>query len=63
MGNNPTTDTVPAYTQARSFWELMLTAVFLGLVGAFAGLVFLGVTGLGTDWYGDLGLGWFDGEV
>lgn len=63
MSDNSTTDTVPAYTQVRSFWELMLTAVFLGIVGAFAGLVFLGVTGLGADWYGEPGLGWFDGEV
>ena len=63
MSDNPMTDTVPAYTQVRSFWELMLTAVLLGLVGAFAGLVFLGVTGLGADWYGEPGLGWFDGEV
>lgn len=63
MGDTPTTETVPDYTQARSFWELLLTAAFLGVVGAIAGLVFLGVTGIGSDWYGETGIGWFDGEL
>lgn len=63
MSEDPTPEVVPAYTQLRSFWELMLAAVFLGVVGAFVGLVFLGVTGIGADWYGEPGIGWFDGEV
>jgi len=50
------------YTQAKGFWESILTAALLGVVGAVSGLVFLGVTGVGADWYGDPGLGWFDGE-
>jgi H+/Cl- antiporter ClcA len=54
---------VPAFSQDRSFWELTATAVALGVVGALAGLVFLGVTGVGADWYGETGGGWFDGEV
>jgi hypothetical protein len=48
---------------SRSFWELIATAVLLGVVGAAAGLVFLGVTGVGADWYGDPGPGWYDGEL
>ena len=63
MSSDVGNETVPDYTQVRSFWELMLTAAFLGVVGAVAGLVFLGVTGIGADWYGEPGLGWFDGEV
>jgi H+/Cl- antiporter ClcA len=53
----------PQYTQGRSFWHLLGFAVLLGAFGAFAGLVFLGITGVGADWYGDVGLGWFDGEL
>lgn len=55
-------DVVADYTQAKGFWEVIVTAAVLGVVGAVAGLVFLGVTGVGADWYGDPGLGWFDGE-
>lgn len=50
MSSDVGNETVPDYTQVRSFWELMLTAAFLGVVGAVAGLVFLGVTGIGADW-------------
>ncbi len=52
----------PRYTQVRSFWRLMGYAVLLGVLGALAGLVFLGLTGLGADWYGVTGLGWFNGK-
>lgn len=38
-------------------------AVVLGLIGAVSGLVFLWVIGLGPMWYGDPGLGWFEGPV
>jgi H+/Cl- antiporter ClcA len=57
------TELAPPFTQDRSFWELTAIAVVLGVVGAVAGLVFMGVTGVGADWYGDPGTGWFDGEV
>jgi H+/Cl- antiporter ClcA len=53
----------PTATQARGFWHLIGYAVVLGAFGAVAGLVFLGVTGVGSDWYGDPDLGWFDGPV
>ncbi len=44
-------------------WRLIIFAVVLGVVGAVSGLVFLAITGLGADWYGDPGLGWFEGQV
>jgi H+/Cl- antiporter ClcA len=52
----------PQYTELRSFWQLLGYAVLLGTFGAVVGLVFLGITGVGANWYGDVGLGWFDGE-
>lgn len=63
MSNDSAHEAVPAYTQTRRFWELMLTAVFLGIVGAHAGLVFLGVIGVGAAWYGEPGTGWLEGEL
>lgn len=62
MSNDDKPDLLPDYTQAKGFWEIILTAVVLGVIGAVAGLIFLGVTGVGADWYGEPGLGWFDGE-
>ena len=53
----------PSYTQERSFWELMGYAALLGVFGAVAGLIFIGVTGLGEVWYGESGLGWFEGNL
>ena len=53
----------PQYTQSRSFWGLLGYAALLGAFGALAGLFFLGITGVGADWYGEVGLGWFDGEL
>lgn len=55
----------PAYGVAfgRRSWVLMAYAGILGVVGAISGLVFIGVTEIGEDWYGDPGLGWFDGHV
>lgn len=46
-----------------SVWRLVAYAAILGVVGAVSGIVFLGITGLGADWYGDPGFGWFDGPV
>ena len=37
-------------------------ALLLGVVGAVAGLVFLGVTGAGNNWYDISDPGWFGGE-
>ena len=37
-------------------------AVALGVFGAFAGLVFMGVIGFGGRWYADANPGWFGGQ-
>lgn len=47
--------------RTRSFWRLMAYAAVLGVIGAIAGMLFLGVTGIGASWYGDPGLEWFSG--
>ena len=50
------------FTQTREFWTLMGYALLLGVVGAAAGLVFLGVTDAGNNWYDVTDPGWFGGE-
>jgi H+/Cl- antiporter ClcA len=52
----------PPFTQSREFWVLMGYAVALGVFGAFAGLVFMGVIGFGGRWYVDANPGWFGGQ-
>jgi H+/Cl- antiporter ClcA len=49
-------------TQQRAFWVLMGYAVALGVFGAFAGLVFVGVITFGGKWYADSDPGWFGGH-
>jgi H+/Cl- antiporter ClcA len=49
-------------TQKREFWALMGYAVALGIFGAFAGLVFVGVIDFGGRWYADSDPGWFGGH-
>ena len=49
-------------TQKREFWVLMGYAVVLGVFGAFAGLVFIGVIKFGGKWYSDSDPGWFGGH-
>ena len=41
----------PPVTQQREFWVLMGYAVALGVFGAVAGLVFIGVIKFGGKWY------------
>ncbi len=48
----------PPVTQKREFWVLMGWAVVLGVFGAFAGLVFIGVIKFGGKWYSDSHPGW-----
>jgi chloride channel protein, CIC family len=55
-------DSTPSYTLQRRFWHLLGYAAIVGVFGAIAGLLFLGVTGLGESWYGDTGSGWFEGH-
>jgi len=37
-------------------------AALLGVVGVIAGLTFISVTNLGSQWYGEAGTGWFEGH-
>lgn len=62
MSDIPSMASGSTETQARDFWILMAYAVVLGVVGVASGLLFLGVTGIGEDWYGDTGTGWFEGH-
>ena len=52
----------PPFTQTREFWVLIAYAVILGVFGAFAGLVFVGVTGGGGKWYTDSNPHWLGGH-
>ncbi|GIH03614.1 hypothetical protein Rhe02_16810 [Rhizocola hellebori] len=52
----------PPVTQKREFWALMGYAVALGVFGAIAGLVFIGVIDFGGKWYNDSDPGWFGGQ-
>ncbi|MGO9082847.1 MAG: chloride channel protein [Streptosporangiaceae bacterium] len=52
----------PPVTQKREFWVLMGWAVVLGVFGAFAGLVFIGVIKFGGKWYTDAHPGWLGGH-
>ncbi len=54
--------TRPPVTQSRDFWVLMGYAVALGVLGAFAGLIFIGVIGFGGKWYVDSHPGWLGGR-
>jgi H+/Cl- antiporter ClcA len=52
----------PPFTRTREFWVLIAYAVVLGVIGALAGLIFMGVIGVGDDWYDPSGSGWFGGH-
>ena len=58
----PGSAAAPPVTQKREFWVLMGCAVVLGVFGAFAGLVFIGVIKFGGKWYSDSHPGWFGGH-
>jgi H+/Cl- antiporter ClcA len=60
MSSGPTAE--PPVTQQREFWVLMGCAVALGVFGAVAGLVFIGVITFGGKWYDDSDSGWFGGH-
>jgi H+/Cl- antiporter ClcA len=62
MSATPDEAPSPPFSQRREFWVLIAFAVGLGVVGAFAGLVFMGVTGWGGSWYTDSDPGWFGGQ-
>ena len=50
------------FTEKREFWVLMAYAVALGVFGALVALVFMGVIGVGNNWYTDSDSGWFGGR-
>jgi H+/Cl- antiporter ClcA len=52
----------PPITQQREFWVLMGYAVALGVFGAFAGLVSLGIIKFGGRWSTDSSAGWLGGH-
>lgn len=62
MSAMPEPAAAPPVTQKREFWVLMGYAVALGVFGAFAGLVFIGVIKFGGKWYDDSHPGWFGGQ-
>ncbi len=62
MSASPGPGAAPPVTQKREFWALMLYAIALGVFGAFAGLVFIGVIKFGGKWYSDSRAGWFGGH-
>jgi H+/Cl- antiporter ClcA len=59
----PSSDLVP-WTQSPSFWALVRNAVVLGVLLAFAALVFLALTKAGGKWFSlPSDPGWFSGEL
>ena len=52
----------PPFTQTRQFWVLMMYALGLGVFGAFAALLFMGLIGFGNNWYSVSDPGWFGGH-
>ena len=62
MSSSPAPAAAPTVTQKREFWVLMGYALALGVFGAVAGLVFMGVIKLGGKWYNDSHPGWFGGH-
>ncbi len=62
MGTTTEPAVPPPVTQERDFWVLMGHAVALGVFGAFAGLIFIGVIKFGGKWYTDSDPGWFGGH-
>jgi len=56
----PTAD--PPVTHTREFWVLVGYAVALGVFGAFAGLVSLGIVKFGERWSAASSPGWFGGH-
>ncbi len=62
MSSTTSPTTSPPVTQSREFWSLIGYAVALGVLGAFAGLLFMGLTGFGNNWFEATGTGWFSGE-
>ena len=52
----------PPFTQTPQFWVLMVYALGLGVFGACAALLFMGLIGFGDNWYTVSDPGWFGGH-
>ena len=52
----------PPFPQTPQFWVLMAYALGLGVFGAIAALVFMGLIGFGNNWYTVSDPGWFGGH-
>jgi len=52
----------PPFPQTPQFWVLMAYALGLGVFGAGAALLFMGLIGLGDNWYTASDPGWFGGH-
>src|SRR4051794_29207422 len=59
---NDIQESEPPPTQDRSLWALMGYAVALGVLGAVAALLFMGVIGFGDNWFTAPNPGWFGGQ-
>src|SRR5664279_454739 len=62
MSTTPAGGVTPPVASTREFWALMGYAVALGVFGAVAALLFLGIIGRGAQWYSDSDSGWFGGH-
>jgi H+/Cl- antiporter ClcA len=52
----------PPFPQTPQFWVLMVNALGLGVFGACVALLFMGLIGLGDNWYTASDPGWFGGH-
>ena len=52
----------PPVTETREFWVLIAYAAALGVFGAVVALAFLGVIGVGNNWFSSSDSGWFGGN-
>lgn len=50
------------FMASRDFWLVIAMAIALGCFGAVFSLLFMGVVGLGNDWYGYTDPGWMGGQ-
>ncbi|WP_405068969.1 chloride channel protein [Kribbella sp. NBC_01510] len=62
MSAPPDSTPAPPFAQTPQFWVLMVNAVGLGVFGAVAALLFMGLIGLGDNWYTASDPGWFGGQ-
>jgi hypothetical protein len=62
MNDTSRTEGSSPLTQTRQFWVLLGYAAALGVVGALASLMIMGVIGFGDNWYVVANPGWFGGR-